>query len=206
MMTSSNGNIDFLATGPLCGEFTSPQWHRALMSSLICIWIKVREINGEAGGLRRHHAHYDVIVMFSAVGINTWADCFHVLSQCRTVLDCFKFSLNLILNMLNCFQIRFLFILKVFRLQKIKNWNICHRAVILQPPIQLCQSFNKLNSFPFKSKFNSSISPVNVDGFMQKRRNSSALAMKLYLFFIKYISKDIDISQSYNIYIYWWQT
>ena len=39
------------------------QWHGALMFSLICIWINGWVNNREAGDLRRHRAHYDVIVM-----------------------------------------------------------------------------------------------------------------------------------------------
>ena len=39
------------------------QWRGALMFSLICVWIKGRGNNGEAGDLRRNRAHYDVIVM-----------------------------------------------------------------------------------------------------------------------------------------------
>ena len=41
------------------------QWRRALMFSLICAWINSWVNNGEAGDLRHHHAHYDVIVMHS---------------------------------------------------------------------------------------------------------------------------------------------
>ena len=69
MMTSSNGNI-FRVTGPLCGEFTGPvnsphkyQWRRALMFSVICVWINGWVNNREAGDLRRHYSHYDVNVM-----------------------------------------------------------------------------------------------------------------------------------------------
>ena len=77
MMTSSNGNI-FHVTDYLRGEFTihfmvkirspvnSPykgQWRGALMFSLICARINGWVNNGEAGDLRRHRAHYDVIVM-----------------------------------------------------------------------------------------------------------------------------------------------
>ena len=70
MMTSSNGNI-FCYTGPLCGEFTghrwipqyTGQWRGALMFSLICAWISGWANNREAGDLRRHCAHYDVIVI-----------------------------------------------------------------------------------------------------------------------------------------------
>ena len=39
------------------------QWRRALMFSLICAWIKRWVNNREAGDLRCHRAHYDVIVM-----------------------------------------------------------------------------------------------------------------------------------------------
>ena len=39
------------------------QWHGALMFSLICAWINGWVNNHEAGDLRCHHAHYDIIVM-----------------------------------------------------------------------------------------------------------------------------------------------
>ena len=45
LMTSSNG-----------------QWRGALMFSLICVWINGWVNNREAGDLRRHRAHNDVIV------------------------------------------------------------------------------------------------------------------------------------------------
>ena len=41
------------------------QWRGALMSSLIYAWVKGWVNNREAGDLRRHHAHYNVIVMIS---------------------------------------------------------------------------------------------------------------------------------------------
>ena len=65
MMTSSNGNI-FRVTGLLCGEFTGDRWIPRTKGSdaeLICAWINGWVNNGEAGYLRRHRAHYDVIVM-----------------------------------------------------------------------------------------------------------------------------------------------
>ena len=69
LMTSSNGNI-FSVTGPLCGEFTGHQWIPLTKASdveLCCFfhlclnngWIN----NAEAGDLRRHRSHYDVIIM-----------------------------------------------------------------------------------------------------------------------------------------------
>ena len=39
------------------------QWRRALLFSLICTWKNGWVNNGEAADLRRHHAHYDVIIM-----------------------------------------------------------------------------------------------------------------------------------------------
>ena len=39
------------------------QWRGALMFSLICAWINGWGNNDEGGDLRRHRAHYDVIVM-----------------------------------------------------------------------------------------------------------------------------------------------
>ena len=39
------------------------QWRGALMFCLICAWINGWVNNGEAGDWRRHHAHYNVIVM-----------------------------------------------------------------------------------------------------------------------------------------------
>ena len=39
------------------------QWRGALMFSLICVWINGWVNNGEAGDVRPHRAHCDVIVM-----------------------------------------------------------------------------------------------------------------------------------------------
>ena len=41
------------------------QWRGVLMFSLICAWINGWVNNREDGDLKRHHAHYDVIVMCS---------------------------------------------------------------------------------------------------------------------------------------------
>ena len=68
-MTSSNLNI-FRATGPLWwGIHRSPvnsphkgQWRGALMFSMICAWTNGWANHRDVGDLRRHHAHYDVIV------------------------------------------------------------------------------------------------------------------------------------------------
>ena len=65
----------FPHTGPLCGEFTSHRWiplTKASDAELWCFlwsapWINGWVNNREAGYLRRHHAHYDVIVMLSII-------------------------------------------------------------------------------------------------------------------------------------------
>ena len=44
------------------------QWRGVLMCSLICNWTNGWVNNREAGDLRRHRAHYDVILMDGLVG------------------------------------------------------------------------------------------------------------------------------------------
>ena len=54
------------------------QWRGALMFSLIYAWIKCWINNREAGDLRRHRAHHDVIVM------HQWYDITHSKPQQNT--------------------------------------------------------------------------------------------------------------------------
>ena len=46
------------------------QWRRALMFSCICARINGWVNNGEVDYLRRHHAHYDITVMFGYPSLN----------------------------------------------------------------------------------------------------------------------------------------
>ena len=64
MMTSSNGNI-FHVTDHLCGEFTGLRWVPHPKASDAELWCFLWSTPGwvKAGVLRRHQAHYDVIVM-----------------------------------------------------------------------------------------------------------------------------------------------
>ena len=56
---------------PITGEFPHKgQWRGALMFSLICVWINGWVNNREAGDLKRHWAHYDVIVMKRSIHKN----------------------------------------------------------------------------------------------------------------------------------------
>ena len=48
------------------------QWRGALMFSLICTWINAWVNNREAGDLRCHHAHNDVIVMYLTLMGDLW--------------------------------------------------------------------------------------------------------------------------------------
>ena len=50
------------------------QWRGALMISLICVWTNGWVNNHEAGDLRSHRAHYDVIVMTEAEIWDTGCD------------------------------------------------------------------------------------------------------------------------------------
>ena len=67
MVTSSNGNI-FRVTGPLCGEFTGEVLSQRPVTRSFDIFGDLRLNNAwinnrEAGDLRRHRGHYDVILM-----------------------------------------------------------------------------------------------------------------------------------------------
>ena len=67
------------------------QWRGALMFSLICAWINDLVNNREAGDLRRHRAHCDVIVMESrrsGVTPSRWKQ-----NQRRWIKPSFAFSL-----------------------------------------------------------------------------------------------------------------
>ena len=77
MMASSNGNI-FRVTGLLWGEFTGDRWiphtkasHAELWWFLwFAPWINGSVNNREAGDLRCHRAHYDVIVLITRQYLN----------------------------------------------------------------------------------------------------------------------------------------
>ena len=76
MMTSSNGKI--FRVSPLFGEFTGPRWIPRTQASDAELWwflwsapwINGWVNNGEAGDLRHHRAHYDVIVMITTTHIS----------------------------------------------------------------------------------------------------------------------------------------
>ena len=96
-MTSSNGNI-FCVTGPLCGEFTGHRWIPHTKPSdeeFRCFlwsapWINGWVNNCEAGDLRRHRAHYDVIVM--RIGITMKRQ--NLSYMCREALKLHSVSTN----------------------------------------------------------------------------------------------------------------
>ena len=65
METFSVSLVLCAGNSPVTGEFPAqrPVTRSFLMFSLICAWINSWENNREAGDLRRHRVHYDVIVM-----------------------------------------------------------------------------------------------------------------------------------------------
>ena len=72
---------------PVTGEFPSQgQWRRALIFSLICAWINACVNNHEAGDLRCHCTHYDVIVIEDMLSFKD--DSRFSPSQWETVLLC----------------------------------------------------------------------------------------------------------------------
>ena len=95
MMTSSNGSI-FRVSGPLGGEFTGQRWiphTKASDAELWCLiwsapWINAWVNTCKVVDLRRHGAHYDVIVMIlAAVARNNWhyfilIVCYHLATVC----------------------------------------------------------------------------------------------------------------------------
>ena len=78
MMTSSNGNIPCywaFVRGIHRSPVSSPhkdQWRGTWVFPLICAWINAWVNNREAGDLRRHCAHYDVIVMHVRIFLDVW--------------------------------------------------------------------------------------------------------------------------------------
>ena len=64
------------------------QWCRDLMFSLICAWINGWIINGEAGDLRRHRAHY-VNVMWRSSGAPSYMVTVYCTAIIRTSVPIF---------------------------------------------------------------------------------------------------------------------
>ena len=62
------------------------QWRGPLMFSLICAWINNWVNNRKAGDLRRHRAHYDIIVMYVCSRIH-WFGAMYV-SETYQVISC----------------------------------------------------------------------------------------------------------------------
>ena len=115
MMTSSNGNIwkHFSRYWPIVREIHrcpmdshhKGQWRGALMFSLMCAWTNGWANNGNAGALRPHSAHYDVVVMFPVfIGTNriTYYTCSWIDAVGKTVVPRWK---NMLLLHLREFSI-----------------------------------------------------------------------------------------------------
>ena len=119
-MTSSNGSI-FRATGHLCGEFTGHRWIPRTKASdaelwcfsLICAWINGWVNNRDAGELRRHRAHYDVIViLYRWIILNLQSNCVSMMISLfwKRMVDRFKLygtnHINVIVRFINMIRQR----------------------------------------------------------------------------------------------------
>ena len=85
-------------------------WRGALTFSLICAWINGWVNNCEAGDLRRHRGHYDVIVMDVPCGI------IHC-PACRTTFVATRFRVAVICPIIpvpHCIRVFFYFVWFVF--------------------------------------------------------------------------------------------
>ena len=79
------------------------QWREALMFSFICVRINCWENNREAGDLRLHRAHYDVIVMTSQCLNHCWSGSLTQICVSRQRWDNWDRALT---RKRNCDQIR----------------------------------------------------------------------------------------------------
>ena len=70
------------------------QWRGALMFSLICVWINGWVNNREAGDLRRHRTHYDVIVMWCYYLIAMWSSFLYSCGTLTFLLRVLNISIN----------------------------------------------------------------------------------------------------------------
>ena len=61
-------------------------WRGALMLSLVCAWLNGWVNNRDAGDLRCHRAHYDVIVMFVEYNDSWFCSHFIEVQRCRFLL------------------------------------------------------------------------------------------------------------------------
>ena len=106
------------------------QWHGALMFSLFCAWINGWVNNGEAGDLRRHLAHYDVIVMSL-----WWQRCYQ---QEDVALKDIHLTVILNSNLAkSC--------LPVSNLSKVSFWNFAQSSAIIRPcSVQNSKTIQKL--------------------------------------------------------------
>ena len=71
------------------------QWHGALMFSLICAWMNGWANTRDAVDLRRHHAHYDITVMYDYnLAVNSWSCACH---DSWAVMPCAKLCPDMII-------------------------------------------------------------------------------------------------------------
>ena len=117
---------------PVPGEFPAKgQWRGALMFSLICVRINGWVNNHEAGDLRRHQAHCDVIVMFSIAFIKKKIVARFRSSNKVPIITSHDINLYVILNVI-IMVLLWIFLLSIYFVQSSVNhmWGIlCQKQV-----------------------------------------------------------------------------
>ena len=87
---------------PVPGEFPHKgQWRGALMFSLINAWINDWVNNREAGDLRHHHAHYDIIVMTQKIAYKMCTQFCGVVFYGNYITSCFWIQMMRVKSTIN---------------------------------------------------------------------------------------------------------
>ena len=135
------------------------QWRGALMFSLICVWINGWVNNREAGDLRRHRTHYDVIVMLTwftiiiSVAWSTIAGVVVLIIIAGTIETRIAFTLIYIWEQKEKNNTT----IKTMTYRGLTNWGRDKMAAIFQSTVS--NGFSWMKMYEFRLKFHWSLLP-----------------------------------------------
>ena len=113
------------------------QWRGALMFSLIYAWINDWVNNGEAGDLRRHRAHYAVIVMvFCVLPVSPITAHIFIVKSSIGLISYICFTKRLVKQNPKCRGIKLYFVWKLLR-----NFPICGKMIYIDVWVSLWKHF-----------------------------------------------------------------